>query len=400
MRGLIELHGEPEREVYLDSENSGLIFPEVLEEMVNTYREVGYGNPSITHKVGWESYEVLHQATEKLSEILNVSSRELAYTHGATEANNLAIQGSAKANKSRKRKILVSSIEHLSVIFPMESLQEHGYKIVRIPVDGEGFVDQEFLTEEIDEGTFLVSVAPVNHEIGTIQDLKGLVETVKDRTPTALFHTDAADALGRVKLDLDKLNVDLASFSSHKVFGPRGAGLLYVREGENIEPIIHGQLSSQKLWPGAENIPAIVGFVKAAGIVENLEVGRLTKLRDKLIDGITTNVEDVMLNGPKGLKRAPDNINISFLYVEGEALIVEFSMRGIYASSGSACTSRLLQPSHVLLAIGRRYEEAHGSVLMKVTPFLSEEDIEYVLGQIPDGVARLRSISPIKEELR
>ncbi|MEM3677347.1 MAG: cysteine desulfurase family protein [Candidatus Bathyarchaeia archaeon] len=385
-----------EREVYLDSENSGLIFLEALEELVRVYRTAGYGNPSITHKAGWESYETLYRASEKFSRILNASPVELAYTHGATEANNLAILGSAKANKTSRRKIITSSIEHLSVIFPAERLQERGYRIVKIPVDREGFVDRDRLEMEVDDHTFLVSIGAVNHEIGVIQDLKGLTETVKDRDPFILFHTDMADALGRIRINLGELGVDLASFSSHKVYGPKGAGLLYVKEGVNLEPVIHGQLSSQKLWPGVEDIPSIAGFAKAAEAMENLDKTKLLKLRDKLIEGITSRVEDVILNGPMGSGRAPDNVNISFLYVEGEALVVELSMRGIYASSGSACTSRILQPSHVLLAIGRRYEEAHGSLLMKVTPFHDEEDVDYVLRHIPEGVARLRSISPIR----
>lgn len=398
MKGLIELHGEVEREVYLDSENSGLIFPEALEELMKAYSESGYANPSITHKAGWKSYEVLYRASEEFSRILNASPVELAYTHGATEANNLAILGSAKANKTGRRKIITSSIEHLSVIFPAERLQEQGYRVTKIPVDGEGFVIRDQLEKETDDHTFLVSIGAVNHEIGVVQDLKELVEVVKDRDPSILFHTDMADALGRMRINLKELNVDLASFSSHKVYGPKGAGLLYVREGVNLEPVIHGQLSSQRLWPGVENIPAIAGFVKAAEAMDKLDKIRLVKLRDRLIDGITSQVEDIVLNGPRGSGRAPDNVNISFLYVEGEALIVELSMRGIYASSGSACTSRILQPSHVLLAIGRRYEEAHGSLLMKVTPFHDEEDIDYVLRHIPQGVARLRSLSPIKRK--
>lgn len=398
MKGLIELHGEVEREVYLDSENSGLIFPEALEELVKAYSESGYANPSITHKAGWKSYEVLYRASEEFSRILNALPVELAYTHGATEANNLAILGSAKANKTGRRKIITSSIEHLSVIFPAERLQEQGYKVTKIPVDGEGFVIRDQLEKETDDHTLLVSIGAVNHEIGVVQDLKELVEVVKDRDPSILFHTDMADALGRMRINLKELNVDLASFSSHKVYGPKGAGLLYVREGVNLEPVIHGQLSSQRLWPGVENIPAIAGFVKAAEAMDKLDKIRLVKLRDRLIDGITSQVEDIVLNGPRGSGRAPDNVNISFLYVEGEALIVELSMRGIYASSGSACTSRILQPSHVLLAIGRRYEEAHGSLLMKVTPFHDEEDIDYVLRHIPQGVARLRSLSPIKRK--
>lgn len=383
------------KEVYLDSENSGPIFPEALEEMVQTYRNIGYGNPSITHKAGWESYEVLTQSSETISKILGISPNELAYTHSATEANNLAIEGIAQSTK-HKKKILVSSIEHLSVIFPAERLQRHGYHLVKIPVDNEGFVDQEFLKNEIDKDVFLVSIAPVNHEIGTIQDLKGIIEIVKDKSPDAYFHTDAADALGKIQMNLTELNVDLASFSSHKIYGPKGTGILYIKEGLKVEPIIYGQLSSQVLWPGVENIPAIAGFAKAVEQIEHFDKTKLVHLRDKLIKEISGCVSDTVLNGPYGSKRAPDNVNISFLYVEGEAIIVELSMRGIYASSGSACTSRVLQPSHILLAIGRRYEEAHGSVLMKITPFIKEKDIEYVVEEIPEGINRLRSLSPVK----
>lgn len=395
VKELVKLHGKPGREVYLDSENSGLIFPEALEEMVRAYG-ARYGNPSITHKVGWESYELLYQATDKLSRLVGASMDEIAYTHGATEANNLAILGSAKANKIGK-KILVSSVEHLSAVFPAEELQAYGYRLVKIPVDKEGFVDLEFLERAVDKETFLVSVAPVNHEVGTVQDLKAVIEAVKDKNPVALFHADAADALGRMELNFDKLDVDLASFSSHKVYGPKGAGFLYVKEGVKVEPVIRGQVSSQKLWPGAENIPAIAGFANAAEAMEKFDKGKLSWLRDKLMKGILESVDHAILNGPEGSRRAPDNVNVSFLYVEGEAVTVELSLRGVYVSSGSACTSRILQPSHVLLAIGRRYEEAHGSVLMKVTPFHEESDIDYALTQIPEGVNRLRTLSPVKE---
>ncbi len=386
----------PEREVYLDSENSGAIFPDALEEMVKCYKEVGYGNPSITHKIGWESYEVLYKSSEKLSKILDVSSDELIYTHSGTEANNLAISGSAKANKSNRKDILISSIEHLSVIFPAEKLQEQGYKIKKIPVDEYGFVDLEFIKNEISQDTFLVSVAPVNHEIGTIQNTKEIGDIIKDKNPGVIFHTDSSDGLGRVKLDLNGSKIDLASFSGHKIYGPKGAGLLYARKGLKLEPIIHGQLSSQKLWPGVENVPSIAGFAKAAEIIESIDMAHISKIRDKLIEGIMSGVDHVLLNGPKGSKRSPDNVNISFLYVEGEAIVLELSMNGIYVSSGSACTSRVLEPSHVLLAIGRKYEEAHGSILMRITPLNKEDEIDYVLNNIPNAIARLRVLSPIK----
>ncbi len=398
IRELIESHGMPEREVYLDNENSGLIFPESLKAMEDAYNLSGRGHPSITHLRGWMSYQMLYEATESMASAINCSPSEIVYTHSGTEANNLAILGSAGPSHDRK-KILVSSIEHLSVIFPAERLQKYGFKVIRVPVNGEGFVDLDFLSKNVDRETLLVSIAAVNHEIGTIQDMKAIRDVVRDKDENVLIHTDACDALGRVPLDLKALDVDLASFSSHKVYGPKGVGALYVREGIKLEPIIYGQLSTQKLWPGVENVPGVVGFSKAVEILHKNfgeYVAKMTDLRDRLIRGIIEGIDHTILNGPTGDRRSPDNVNVSFLYCEGEALTVELSMRGVYVSSGSACTSRVLEPSHVLLAIGRKYEEAHGSLLMKVSPFVTAEDIDYVLEVLPKVVDRIRSLSPIK----
>ncbi|MCS7364681.1 MAG: cysteine desulfurase [archaeon GB-1867-035] len=401
VKDLIEIHGKPKREVYLDSENSGLIFPEALEEMISCYRETGYGHPSITHKIGWMSYEKIFKSTQILADFINSSVDEIAYFHSGTEANNVAVTGLARAYKNRGKKIIVSSIEHFSVIFPAEKLENYGYRVVKIPVDEYGFINVDSLSNAVDKDTLLVSIAAVNHEIGTIQDIRGLVEIVKDKNPQTIFHTDAADALGKINFDVDRLGVDLATFSGHKVYGPKGVGVLYIKEGIKLEPVIYGQLSTQRLWPGVENIPAIAGFAKAIEIIRNnfdTFVFHMRSLRDDLIDGLLENIPYTLLNGPKGDRRAPDNVNVSFLYCEGEALTIELSMRGIYVSSGSACTSRLLEPSHVLLAIGRKHEEAHGSVLMKVTPMHTIEDVKYVLSQFPQAISRIRSLSPLKPE--
>jgi cysteine desulfurase len=398
VKDLLESHGKPLREVYLDSENSGLIFPEALEEMVKTYRDYGYGHPSITHRKGWEAYEIIHKATDTLMRLLGVEEGEVTYTHGGTEANNLAIRGLAQHAKGR-RKIVYSSIEHLSVKFPAERLQKEGFKVAEIPVDKEGFIDIDALRREVDKETLLVSIAWVNHEVGTIQDLRSIVETVKDKDSEVYIHTDACDALGRFKLDFHKVDIDLASFSSHKVYGPKGVGMLYCKPEVKIHPIIYGQLSTQELWPGVENVPAIAGLYKSLENIErNFEnyIDNMRRLRDKLINSILTSVKDSILNGPGGDRRAVDNVNISFLGCEGEALTVELSLRGVYVSSASACTSRTLIPSHVLIAIGRDYEAAHGSLLMKITPMHSDEDIEYTVEQILGAVDRVRSISPLR----
>ncbi|MEM2188307.1 MAG: cysteine desulfurase family protein [Nitrososphaerota archaeon] len=394
VKSLVRAHGGPRREVYLDLENSGLAFEEALEALQEAYRS--YGNPSITHRPGWRALEVILEAEVGLMDLIGVSDGEIIFTHNGTEANNLAIMGFARASRGR-RKILVSQIEHLSIKFPAERLQENGFKLVEIPVDEEGFVDLDYLAGQVDGDTLMVSVAAVNHEIGTIQDLRAVAEVVRDKSPEAVIHTDACDALGRIPLDLEKAGVDMASFSGHKAFAPKGVGALYIREGIKIDPILHGQLSSQRLWPGAEDVPAIAGFAKALEILRrSFDECRykMRRLRDLLINGLLGNIDGVMLNGPKGDRRAPDNANMSFLYCEGEALTVELSLRGVYVSSGSACTSRTLEPSHVLLAIGRPYEIAHGSILMKVSPMHEEDDIKYVLEQIPEAVSRIRSISP------
>jgi len=395
---LIESHGMPKREVYLDNENSGLIIPEALKAMEDAYKRGGRGHPSITHLMGWISYQSLYEATLRITSAINCSPEEIVYTHSGTEANNLAITGSALSSPS-KRKILVSSIEHLSVIFPAERLEKHGFKVIKIPVDKEGFINLDFISKHVDNETLIVSVAAVNHEIGTVQDIEAIRDIVRDKHKDVLIHIDACDALGRIPLDVKKLDVDLASFSSHKIYGPKGVGALYVKEGVRLEPIIHGQLSTQKLWPGIENVPGIIGFSKAVEYMHSNfreNVSRMIELRDRLINGILERIDHTVLNGPFGERRAPDNVNISFLYCEGEALTVELSLNGVYVSSGSACTSRVLEPSHVLLAIGRRYEEAHGSLLMKVTPFHTLEDINYVLDVLPGAVKRIRSMSPAK----
>jgi len=308
--------------------------------------------------------------------------------------------GTAVVNRDRGGRIVVSAIEHLSVIFPAEFASKlFGFKVMRVPVDGEGFVDPEVLATYVGRETVLVSIQMVNHEIGTIQDIERIAKVVKELNPNTVVHVDAADAYGRLGIDLKRLDVDLMSLSSHKIHGPKGVGVLYVREGVKLEPLLRGQLSVEKLWPGVENVPAIAGFKKAIELAfSNFDsnVSRLRMLRDKLLYGITEGVSNTLINGPQGMRRAPDNVNVSFLFVEGEALTVELSLRGIYVSSGSACTSRVLEPSHVLLAIGRRHEEAHGSILFKVSRYHSDEDITYTLEHVPQAVERLRKISTLK----
>lgn len=401
---LLRAHGRAPREVYFDSENSGYVPNEVVKEMIPYFNTVGYGHPSITHRPGWEAYDVMSRTKDLLSSVLRASSPdEFTIVHSGTEANNLAVLGHALASKVRRGNIVVSAIEHLSVIHPAEMAEKLlGFKVVRVPVDGEGFADPEILKEFIDKNTSLVSIQMVNHEIGTVQDIQEISKLVKEINPGAVFHTDAADAFGKIPIDLKRLeNVDMLTISSHKIHGPRGVGVLFVREGVRLEPILWGQLSSEKLWPGVENVPLIAGFRKAIELAFDgfdSNVARMRELRDMLIRGILEAVPNVLVNGPTDInRRSPDNANLSFLYVEGEALTVELSINGVYVSSGSACTSRVLEPSHVLLAIGRRHEEAHGSILFKTSRYHTREDISYTLEVVPRAVARLRSISAARK---
>jgi cysteine desulfurase len=396
VRDLLKAHEGITHEVYLDNENSTMVPKDVVDAMLPYYNQRGYGNPTLTHKPGWEAFETIMASAQKISRFLGAKIlEEITFTPGATEANNLAIMGAAFANQHRGKKIVISAIEPINVLHVTELLQKFGFTTTKIPVDKEGFLDLEKLKEAVEKETVLASIATVNNEIGTVQPIKEALDIVKDKNPDALFHTDASDAYGRIPFNVQDLKVDLATASSYKILGPRGIGALYVKEGVNVDKILEGQIGTQKLWPGVENTPLIVGFTKASELVFNgfeANVNYMSKLRDKLADGILAELSDVKLNGPKGNKRAPDNANISILRCEGEALTIELSLKGVYVSSGSACSRRLLQPSHVLVAIGRKFSEAHGSILMKTTRYHTEEDITYVLEVLPSAVNRIRGI--------
>jgi cysteine desulfurase len=396
VKELLKAHEGIAHEVYLDNENSTMVPKEVVNAMLPYYSQRAYGNPTLTHKPGWEAFETIRESAQKIARFLGAKIlEELTFTPSETEANNLALMGSAFANKNKGAKIVISEIEPINVLHVTELLKKFGFTTIKIPVDSEGFLNLEKLKETVDKETILVSVALVNNEVGTIQPVKEAVEIVKDKNPSAVFHTDASDAYGRIPLNVQDLKVDLATVSSYKILGPRGIGALYAREGVNVEKILEGQIGTQRLWPGVENTPLIVGFTEASELAfQNFEanVNRMCRLRDKLVDGIFEELSDVKLNGPKGARRAPDNANISFLRCEGEALTIELSLKGVYVSSGSACSRRLLQPSHVLVAIGRHFSEAHGSILMKTTRYHTEEDINYVLEMLPIAVNRIRGI--------
>jgi cysteine desulfurase len=396
VRDLLKAHEGITHEVYLDNENSTIVPKDVVEAMLPYYNQRGYGNPTLTHKPGWEAFETIMESSQKISKFLGAKIlEEITFTPGSTEANNLALMGAAFANQHKGKKIVISAIEPINVLHVTELLQKFGFTTTKIPVDKEGFINLEKLKEAVDKETVLASIATVNNEIGTVQPLKEALDIVKDKNPDTLFHTDASDAYGRIPFNVQNLKLDLATASSYKILGPRGIGALYVKEGVNVAKILEGQIGTQKLWPGVENTPLIVGFTKASDLAfQDFEANtsHMRKLRDKLVDGVFAELSDVKFNGPKGELRSPDNANISILRAEGEALTIELSLKGVYISSGSACSRRLLQPSHVLVAIGRMFSEAHGSILMKTTRYHTEEDITHVLEVLPSAVNRIRGI--------
>ena len=396
VKDLLKAHEGVTHEVYLDNENSTMVPKDVVDAMLPYYNQRAYGNPTLTHKPGWEAFETIMESSQKISKFLGSKIlEEITFTPGETEANNLALMGSAFANRHKGKKIVISEIEPINVLHVTDLLQKFGFITTKVPVDREGFLNLEQLKEAVDKETVLASVSMVNNEIGTIQPVKEAVEIVKDKNPETIFHTDASDAYGRIPLNVQDLEIDLATVSSYKILGPRGIGALYIKESVNVDKILEGQIGTQKLWPGVENTPLIVGFAKASELAFHdfeANANQMRTLRDNLVDGIFGKLSDMKLNGPKGDKRAPDNANISFLRCEGEALTIELSLKGIYVSSGSACSRRLLQPSHVLVAIGRKFSEAHGSILMKTTRYHTEEDITCVLEVLPSAVKRIRGI--------
>ncbi len=396
VKEILKLHEGITHQVYLDNENSSIVPKEVVDAMLPYFNKTAYGNPTLTHKPGWEAFEVIMNSFQKISTYIGAKIlEEITFTPSETEANNLAIMGSAFAQKNKGKKIVISEIEPINVLQVAEMMGKFGFTTTKIPVDHEGFINLEKLKEAIDNETILVSISAVSNELGTIQPIKEAVDIVKSKNPQTLFHTDASDAYGRIPFNVQNLKVDIATVSSYKIQGPRGMGAMYLRDGVNMERILEGQIGTQKLWPGVENTPLIVGFTKASELgFENFEANttKMRTLRDKLVDGIFNELGDLRFNGPKGDKRSPDNANISILRAEGEALTIELSLKGVYVSSGSACSRRLLQPSHVLIAIGRIFEEAHGSILMKVTRNHTEEDIAYVISVLPTAVNRIRGI--------
>ncbi|QUH20612.1 cysteine desulfurase NifS [Alkaliphilus sp. B6464] len=387
------------KRVYFDYAATTPMKKEVLEEMLPFFN-IEFGNPSSIHSFGRQGKSVLDTARDKVAKTLNAKSDEIFFTGGGSEADNWAIKGVAFANKAKGNHIITTKIEHHAVLHTCEYLEKEGFEVTYLDVDQYGLVDVDDVKNAIKDNTILITIIYANNEIGTIQPIKEIAQVAKEKG--VIFHTDAVQAYGNEIIDVVDLGVDLMSISAHKVYGPKGVGALYIKRGTKIHQLIHGGAQEKRRRAGTENIPGIVGFGKASEMAyENIEdhINKLIRLRDKMINELMEKIPYTRLNGHP-TKRLPGNVNLSFEFIEGESLLLSLDMVGISGSSGSACTSGSLDPSHVLMGIGLSHEVAHGSLRLTIGDFTTEEDVDYVIEKLPPIVDRLRQMSPLYEKVK
>ncbi|HWR56615.1 MAG TPA: cysteine desulfurase NifS [Negativicutes bacterium] len=362
----------------------------VMEAMLNNF-----GNPSSIHSFGRTARKSVEESREKVAALLNAQPGEIFFTSGGTESDNLAIKGITLANQKKGHHIITSTVEHHAVLHTCEYLEKNGFTVTYLPVDKYGMVNPEDVREALNNKTILVSIMMGNNEVGTLQPIKEIAAITREAG--VYFHTDAVQAVGNMPVDVKDLGVDLLSLSGHKFYGPKGIGALYIRKGVKIAPVQHGGGHERKLRAGTENVPGIIGLARACEIaMQDMpeKVARVSALRDKMIRTILQNIDHVQLNGHPE-KRLPGNVNFSFEFVEGESLLLNLDLKGIAASSGSACTSGSLDPSHVLLSMGLSHEIAHGSLRLTLGAENTEDEVDYFLDVIPEIVTRLRAMSPL-----
>lgn len=379
------------KEIYFDNAATTKVDEKVVKEMIPYFAE-NYGNASSQHDVGTKAKEALERSRKIIAKSIKANIGEIIFTSGGTEANNLALKGLFFSNYPQKNHIITTKIEHDSILNVCKWLESQGAQITYLDVDKEGFVDVEDIRKAITDKTFLVSVIHGNNEIGTIQNIDEIGKLCKEKK--VLFHTDACQSFTKVPINVEKQNLDLVTLNAHKIYGPKGVGALYVKDGIKITPIAHGGGHEKKLRSGTENIPGIVGFAKSVEIASEKDIKKMTLLRDKLIEGLLK-IEDVKLNGPTGDKRLCNNVNISFNNIEGEAIGGYLENEKIYTSTGSACMSNTLQTSHVLKALGLGPLQSNSSLRISISKYTVEEDVNYFLEKITKVVKKLRSISPL-----
>ncbi|NQT33854.1 cysteine desulfurase [bacterium] len=382
--------------IYFDNNDTTPLHPDVLEAML-PYLKDKFANPSSLHNLGLEAESAVDEARSRIAEAIGCKPKELIFTSGATESNNFAILGSARARPSRKH-LIISVVEHASVLNVAKRLEDEGYRVTKLLVDNQGYVSSDALRKALDEDTFLVSIVHANHEIGVIQDVKSLAEIAHEKD--AWFHTDAAQALGKIPFNVEDFGVDLASFNGHKLHGPKGIGALYFNRKTRPKRLMEGAPQEFDLRPGTENVPAIVGFGRAVEIaVQDLNevTTHLKLLVNRLTEGLSE-IPDTLLNGPPPDERMPGNLNVTLLYIEGEAILMHLSNRGICVSSGSACSSKSLTPSTVLTSIGLLHEEAHGAIRYSLSRFNTAEEVEEVIEKTGEVVELLRAMTAFVPE--
>jgi cysteine desulfurase len=382
-------------QIYLDHAATTPMDPRVLEAMM-PYFGPEFGNPSSIYSIAQRAKQALDEARSNVAEVLGCTPEEIIFTSGGTESDNLAILGVARANVKKGRHIVTTKIEHHAVLHPCEVLEKEGFEVTYVEVEKNGIVDAEKVKAAVRNDTILVSVMYANNEIGTIQPIGTIGRFCKKRDIP--FHTDACQAAGALDMNVDRLKVSLLTLNGSKIYGPKGVGVLFVRKGISIQPLMYGGEQERRIRPGTENVAGIVGLAKALQLGQaesEKENRRLIELRDYLIREIEKRIPKVMLNGDR-VERLPNNVNVSILDIEGEALLLRLDMAGFAASSGSACTSGSLDPSHVILALGHPYEIAHGSVRFTLGKSTTKKDLDKLLEVLPKIVDDLRAISPVR----
>ena len=383
--------------IYLDNAATTKTAPEVVEAMLPYFTEF-YGNASSVYGFAGTSKEAMANARETIANALGAKTNEIYFTAGGSEADNWALKATAEAYKAKGNHIITTKIEHHAILHTCEWLEKNGFEVTYLDVDEFGVVKLEELKKAIRPETILISIMFANNEIGTIEPIKEIGQIAKEHG--ILFHTDAVQAFGQVPINVDEMNIDMLSASGHKLNGPKGIGFLYIRKGVKIRSFVHGGAQERKRRAGTENIPGIVGFGKAVERAVNTmqeRTGKETELRNYLIDRVLKEIPYTRLNGHP-TDRLPNNANFSFQFIEGESLLIMLDMEGICGSSGSACTSGSLDPSHVLLAIGLPHEIAHGSLRLTLNEEITKEDIDFVVETVKDIVQRLRNMSPLYED--
>lgn len=387
------------KRIYMDHAATTYTNKEVLNEMLPFFTDY-FGNPSSVHQFGREVKKHIDVARSRVAKAIGATPEEIYFTAGGSEADNMAIKGVAFANKAKGNHIITSKIEHHAVLHTCEYLEKEGFEVTYLDVDQYGMVNPEDVRKAITEKTILITIMYANNEIGTIQPIEEIGKIAKEKG--VYFHTDAVQAIGNVRIDVKEQNIDMLSLSGHKFYGPKGIGALYIRKGVKMIGIIHGGAQERKRRAGTENVPGIIGLGKAIErAYEHFDEHnkRISDMRDRLIKGIMERVPYTRLNGHPE-KRLSGNTSFCFEFIEGESLLLNLDMKGIAGSSGSACTSGSLDPSHVLLAIGLPHEIAHGSLRLSLGDINTDEDIDYVLEVLPEIVDRLRQMSPLYEKVK